>query len=287
MNIVLMVLHCGYLNRRGLMLRYNIRTGVRKIKTKTTIVISAVALGTSGLGMAVAIPALSHAIPTDCSATIHTSNKGDFTAREVAVSDDHVSGDINAHGCDIGVYVGAGVTGVTISANIHDANNYGILVDGSADTTTSTVTNTGNHNGSDFAPNGVQTGIGIYYDENSNGAIDNNIVNNYQKGGIVAKGAGVSVSITNNTVTGAGPIKFIAQNGIQVSSGATATSFSGNTVSGNIYTQNGSAAPGGVGSSVGVVSTGVLFFGANSSPKVGTIASSNHVFQNQSNVTIL
>jgi hypothetical protein len=48
------------------MLRYNIKTGVSKIKTKTAIVISAVTLGISGLGMAVAIPALSHAAPSDC-----------------------------------------------------------------------------------------------------------------------------------------------------------------------------------------------------------------------------
>jgi len=43
------------------MLRYNVKTGISKIRTKTAIVISAVTLGMSGLGMAVAIPALSHA----------------------------------------------------------------------------------------------------------------------------------------------------------------------------------------------------------------------------------
>jgi hypothetical protein len=267
------------------MLRYNIRTGVRKIKTKTFMAIATLGLIAGGGGMSLAIFGSAHAVAENC-IPVTTSNKGFLTAAVVATPAETI-GDTDATGCNIGVYVGSGVTGVTISGIIHDANNYGILVDGSANTTASTVTNTGNHNGSDFAPNGVQTGIGIYYDENSNGAIDNNTVNNYQKGGIVANGSGANVSITNNTVTGAGPVKFIAQNGIQVSRGATETGFSGNIVSGNIYTQNGSAAPGGVGSSVGVVSTGVLFFGANSSPKVGTIASSNHVFQNQSNVTIL
>jgi hypothetical protein len=43
------------------MLRYDIRTGVKNIKTKTVIAVSAVTLGVSGLGMAVAVPALSHA----------------------------------------------------------------------------------------------------------------------------------------------------------------------------------------------------------------------------------
>ena len=43
------------------MLRYDIRTGVKKIKTKTAIVASTIALGFGGLGFAVAIPAISHA----------------------------------------------------------------------------------------------------------------------------------------------------------------------------------------------------------------------------------
>lgn len=40
---------------------YDIRTGVRNIKTKTAIAFSAIALGMGGLGMAVAVPAMSHA----------------------------------------------------------------------------------------------------------------------------------------------------------------------------------------------------------------------------------
>jgi hypothetical protein len=43
------------------MLRYDIRTGVKSIKTKTAIVASATVLGISGLGMAVVIPAVSNA----------------------------------------------------------------------------------------------------------------------------------------------------------------------------------------------------------------------------------
>ena len=50
------------------MLRYDIRTGVKQIKTKTAIVISAVTLGVSGIGMAVMVPAISHAAggPSAC-----------------------------------------------------------------------------------------------------------------------------------------------------------------------------------------------------------------------------
>lgn len=57
------------------MLKYDIRTGVSKIKTKTAIVFSAIALSLSGFGMAVAIPAASHAAGNpsddgDCSTVV-------------------------------------------------------------------------------------------------------------------------------------------------------------------------------------------------------------------------
>lgn len=43
------------------MLKYDIRTGVSKIKTKTTVALSAIIMSAGGFGMAVAIPASSHA----------------------------------------------------------------------------------------------------------------------------------------------------------------------------------------------------------------------------------
>jgi hypothetical protein len=45
----------------------------------------------------------------------------------------------------------------------------------------------------------------------------------------------VTATITGNTVTGDGPVGYIAQNGIQVGFGASAT-VKGNTASGNYYT---------------------------------------------------
>lgn len=64
--------------------------------------------------------------------------------------------------------------------------------------------------------------------------IDNNIVSDYQKNGITLTGK-VNGTVTNNTVTGNGPIDYIAQNGIQVGFGASAL-VRGNSVSGNYYT---------------------------------------------------
>jgi hypothetical protein len=66
-----------------------------------------------------------------------------------------------------------------------------------------------------------------------NVTIDNNTVTDYQKTGIIATLSTVA-TITNNIVTGDGPISYIAQNGIQVSFKATAK-LVGNDVSLNNY----------------------------------------------------
>jgi hypothetical protein len=46
------------------MVRYNIKTGIKNIKTKTAVAVSAVTLGVCGFGMAVVVPAISHAAPS-------------------------------------------------------------------------------------------------------------------------------------------------------------------------------------------------------------------------------
>lgn len=64
--------------------------------------------------------------------------------------------------------------------------------------------------------------------------ITDNVVARYQKTGIVVNG-NVDATISGNVVTGAGPIGYIAQNGIQVGYGARA-SVMRNLVTGNAYT---------------------------------------------------
>ena len=94
--------------------------------------------------------------------------------------------------------------------------------------------------------------------------ISGNVVTNYQKNGITANGS-VAADIGGNIITGAGPVNYIAQNGIQIGFGAAAT-IRGNTVSGNDYTPKDTTA------------CGVLYFDAD-----GIRASMNHVFQNEVN----
>jgi len=65
-------------------------------------------------------------------------------------------------------------------------------------------------------------------------SVTGNTASSYQKTGVLVKGA-VSAVVTRNTITGYGPVDFIAQNGIQVSFGATAL-VADNTISDNFYT---------------------------------------------------
>lgn len=80
-----------------------------------------------------------------------------------------------------------------------------------------------------------QAGLGVFV-EDATASIDRNLIDNYQKAGIVvdATHGPASAWITNNTVVGVGPTSVIGQNGIQVSNGASAF-VSKNDVSGNVY----------------------------------------------------
>ncbi len=94
---------------------------------------------------------------------------------------------------------------------------------------------------------GTQHGVGIYA-YNTDGTartidITGNTISGYQKNGMALSGAGLTVNVDGNTVTGAGPmgLGLPAQNGIQISLGATG-SVTNNTVSGNQYTASGTLA---------------------------------------------
>ncbi len=165
-----------------------------------------------------------------------------------------VLGTVNATGCNIGVYFGPGKSGQVTLANIYGANYYGIVNDGAnVNISLSSV-----HNIGETPFNGDQHGVGIYfnYDSGATGSITSNTISQYQKGGIVVNGGNVSATISANTVTGLGPVNFIAQNGIQLAYGAHG-SITNNYVSGNAYTGANDAS-----------SAGILVFGGCGDPQV-------------------
>ena len=87
---------------------------------------------------------------------------------------------------------------------------------------------------------GAQHGVGIYAYTDDAVARTLNVAGNsiygYQKNGLAFLGQNLTVSVTGNTITGAGPVSFTAQNGIEYGLGATGTIGPNNTVSGNFWT---------------------------------------------------
>jgi hypothetical protein len=149
-----------------------------------------------------------------------------------------VTGTLNATGCNIGVYYDNTTSGRVTGATIFGANYYGVVVNGDVGEVSVNVTDSAIRDIGETPLNGTQHGVAIYYRAlgtgEARGKISDNTITNYQKGGITVNG-NVSATIANNTVTGQGPVNYIAQNGIQVAYGAKAT-VSRNTVTGNAYT---------------------------------------------------
>jgi parallel beta-helix repeat protein len=96
------------------------------------------------------------------------------------------------------------------------------------------------------------------------GTVKDNQIDDYQKTGVVVSNAGSDADVENNTVQGVGPTSAIAQNGIQISGGATAR-VRNNDVSDNMYTP------------LTVVSTGILLFTPGVSTVEGNKVSDNDV----------
>ncbi|MBK7047542.1 MAG: hypothetical protein IPH48_13760 [bacterium] len=100
---------------------------------------------------------------------------------------------------------------------------------------------------SDTPFSGAQHCVGVYAYNNTGGpytlAVNNVLVNGFQKNGLALMGDGMVIDVDNLTVTGAGPTPVTAQNGIQVAYGASGTldncSVSGITYTGPTWTASG------------------------------------------------
>jgi hypothetical protein len=225
------------------------------MKVKRVLLATALVVG---LGAAL-LPAAANASAASCTATGFYRDGINLTAAQVGGD---VTGTLDAGGCNIGVYYDSANTGNVTGATIFGANYYGVFViKTSVNVTGSTIRDIG-----ESPLNGSQHGNAIYYASvtsgtandgfgnflqptcssgTTTGTINGNSILKYQKGGIVANCAGTNVTISNNVVTGEGPVNYIAQNGIQLGYGMKAT-VTGNTVSGNAYTGAGGVSSGGI-----------------------------------------
>jgi len=152
-----------------------------------------------------------------------------------------VTGTVDATGCNIGVYFGPGETGSVSGADVFGANYYGVV----ANAAHVNVAHASIHDIGETPLNGTQHGIGVLYTtvdqaghttgSAATGTLRGSRIVDYQKGGVVVSGHGAAVRIRHNVVVGQGPVTWIAQNGIQISYGATAV-VKRNRVVGNRYT---------------------------------------------------
>jgi parallel beta-helix repeat protein len=161
----------------------------------------------------------------------------------------NVTGTLDAGTCNIGVYYDSTTSGNVTGATIFGANYFGVVVNGDVGAVSTNVTNSAIHDigESPLTGQGSQHGTEIYYRAfggTASGTISGNTLTNYQKGGVTING-NVSATITSNSVTGQGPVSWIAQNGIQLGYGAKGT-VTGNTVTGNAYTGSNLASSGGI-----------------------------------------
>ena len=135
-----------------------------------------------------------------------------------------------AHVTDLGV----ATSGLGNVCDSGDDRLRGILFDGASGSITDSIVTDINQGAS-----GCQEGNGIEvrnFPLTPNTVyvtIADNVITGYQKTGIVANGE-VSVAVTGNMVVGAGPVPYIAQNGIQLGFGASGE-VRGNDISGNYY----------------------------------------------------
>jgi hypothetical protein len=92
--------------------------------------------------------------------------------------------------------------------------------------------------------NGHAVNIGRVADGGvGSGTVVHNLIDNYQKTGVIVSNAGSVAEVAYNEVTGVGPTAVIAQNGIQASAGVEAD-IHHNKVSRNIYSPPGTEATG-------------------------------------------
>ena len=247
--------------------RYDIYKGLTKIKTKLAYTVTGLGLVLGGGGLSLAAFGTAHA--ATCTPTGFMRDSINLTAAQIG---GNVNGTLNATGCNIGVYYDKTHTGNVHHANIYGANYFGVLVDGGQGKVDVNIQQSSIHNIGETPFNGTQHGNAIYYYSDSSsgkvtGKVTQNHVYQYQKGGIIINGQKTDVSVSQNTVNGLGPVDFIAQNGIQISRGASGT-VSQNTVTDNSYTGD-----------TPYVSAGILIYGGCGDPLVKDIKVSQNTLR--------
>jgi hypothetical protein len=173
-------------------------------------------LATGGLVVASVVMAPAATALTICTPAGTTA----LTADIIATTGQTITGTVDATGCDIGIYVPPGTSGVTIDgATVSGANDHGIMAENTTSLTiqNSTIENNGLNPTANIDTNKAVLLVGV-----TNSSVENNTVTgNLADGGISVTDEGHGV---NPGAPGPGPLTPIA---------STNDGITGNTVSGN------------------------------------------------------
>src|SRR5579883_2159800 len=199
-------------------------------------------------GSALVVGGLAGAGPAAAASCVPAGSTG-FTAAMVATTGQSITGTVDATGCNLGIYIPPGATGVTVTAaTVSNATDHAVLAE---DTSNVTVTgSTFTNNGTDPNPD-VAGDDAVFFAGVTNGSITNNTFNNDYAGGTrVADygavdgaapnpGPATQVPSTNVTVSGntytniyGGCAALVAV--YNAGTGASGVTFTGNTITGNV-----------------------------------------------------
>jgi len=147
----------------------------------------------------------------------------------------HVAG---AHNVTVSGFTIRGPQPSLVAGVLVDQNGSAVIADNNVADIRQTAALSGNQTGYAVVVGGLTDSA-----LNGTATIVENTISGYQKAGILMYGSGSSATIAGNIITGAGPTDVIAQNGIQVSYGASADIVA-NLIAGNDYTPAGTEATG-------------------------------------------
>jgi hypothetical protein len=235
------------------------RLGVR-VLLAGGLVLGALAVGPSQAS------ALTVCVPTDFSQDGHA-----LTAALINPPDATVPENLDATGCDIGIYYNDGTHALN-DKNVFGSTYYGVLSNNSG--TVTNITHSSMYDVGDHPHSGTQHGVAVAYRNGADGELDHSQLFDYQKNGFLANGVGTNVQVQSNVVRGLGPVPFIAQNGVQYSDSATGN-VNDNFIEDHQYTGCSKQQARDTGCSY-VVSTGILLL--NVDPKL--VDTKNNTYRN-------
>jgi hypothetical protein len=230
------------------------------------VLVCGLVLGALSLGVSPASAAIV------CVPTSYSQDGNPLTAALIDPPDGTVPANLDATGCDIGIFYDSGTHSLS-NKSVFGARYYGVLSVNSGAVTNITSSSVYDI-GEQPTFNGSQHGVAVAYRDGADGQLDHSQIYDYQKGGVLANAAGTNVQVLSNVIRGQGPTPLIAQNGVQVSRGATGN-VNNNFIEDHQYTgctkQQQRA-----GTCTYVVSAGILLFAVD--PKV--VDTRNNTFRN-------